>query len=1187
MKCRRSMSIFVASAMAASLLPAFPAVSYAAVTYSNDFSAYEVIEEYTFDSAPGESWSIGESATVADGVLAIKGTKGGAGPITTYTLPDINDGGVYDIIWNKVSTGSWFHVDLAKADGSTIKSMMIIQNAAGNNYNKSNQVSGISPQRVRIDTETGIWSAYTGGFEVSSGTSDPSDGYMLKFNSWDGTGTTHSLQDLMLTKAAEPKLEGWTLGDAADVEEGQLKIASSAGGAGPVTSFALPDINDGSVYEIKWDRSAASTASWFQVDLASADGTDIQSMMIIQNGAGNNYNKSNEISDASKHKLVIDTATGDWSAYAGELEVSSGTSDPANGYMLKFASWDGSSNYIDNFSLGEPVYEPEPTEAIIDEAYTFTEDFSNALDNSTASDKQAWDFRWQSGPVDYNGDTVQVIGADGWTSLEYYGSTLTKGGFTGQVDVCFDEGYGEAAIPTESCNLADIKFGSGNNGNARGAYFKYDAESNSITVLCQPEWGYDFYTGLEFGKWYTVRIEANLDIDLARVSIIDRESGAVIAEHETNFPDNVSYAYMQGLRNRITMVDNFVFACDPEPEYENTLHGYAPEDGVSHQNAAMKAYMADSYDSIASYAKGDAVRDYAVPVTFHWDAAEEGTVYTFEISENADMSEARAYETSRDYYDIYNLKLGTTYYWRALGSTNEAVSSFTTSSAAPRIMYASGVKNFRDLGGRTTADGKTVSQGKVYRSYCLDYYDSDTGEHEVYINDSGIDTMINELGIKSEIDLRSESSQKESVLGSGVSFYLRGMSYSGDIITGERSMIRSIFAIFANKDNYPIDFHCQIGTDRTGAIAYLLNGLLGVPKDELMRDYLFSNFCNVDQRLPEDIADKYVKTLDEYEGDTLQEKIYNWLNKEAGVTTAELDFIIAYLTGDEEAESPEFTYDVYQTFDDGNAAGWTGGAIENGAYKLTGNGKRVSYTLPDTIKSGKVESSVDLLFNNITGNGGDSVFLNMAWCESSVDQNPRKGWRFKYDNGNFDLQQHDNSWSVYDLNLPMDKWYTAISEIDLDEQIYTIRIRYKGSSEDLYSYSGVWNGEFGKLDMWVRVPDTDGYVLLDNFRISTGDEEQIPLPENANEIGLTESEGMLIANGYFDGAELTGKTYRVIFSEYNEDGKLIRVELSDAYTVTEGKNVFEYGIPMTENTENIYVFVWADGMIPICPAKGI
>lgn len=87
-------------------------------------------------------------------------------------------------------------------------------------------------------------------------------------------------------------------------------------------------------------------------------------------------------------------------------------------------------------------------------------------------------------------------------------------------------------------------------------------------------------------------------------------------------------------------------------------------------------------------------------------------------------------------------------------------------------------------------------------------------------------------------------------------------------------------------------FHCNIGTDRTGMIAYLINALLGVSDDNLHRDYLFSNFGNIGGKrnaggLEESV---YYKSVAEAEGDTLSEKAFNCL-VDFGVPAEQLDAI--------------------------------------------------------------------------------------------------------------------------------------------------------------------------------------------------------------------------------------------------------------------------------------------------------
>ncbi|NIY15095.1 MAG: hypothetical protein GWM98_09415, partial [Nitrospinaceae bacterium] len=46
-----------------------------------------------------------------------------------------------------------------------------------------------------------------------------------------------------------------------------------------------------------------------------------------------------------------------------------------------------------------------------------------------------------------------------------------------------------------------------------------------------------------------------------------------------------------------------------------------------------------------------------------------------------------------------------------------------------------------------------------------------------------------------------------------------------------------IFQVFADRENYPVLFHCVGGADRGGTVAFLLNGLLGKDREHLIRDF--------------------------------------------------------------------------------------------------------------------------------------------------------------------------------------------------------------------------------------------------------------------------------------------------------------------------------------------------------------
>ena len=104
----------------------------------------------------------------------------------------------------------------------------------------------------------------------------------------------------------------------------------------------------------------------------------------------------------------------------------------------------------------------------------------------------------------------------------------------------------------------------------------------------------------------------------------------------------------------------------------------------------------------------------------------------------------------------------------------------------------------------------------------------------------------------------------------------------------------SIFEILSDANNYPVTYHCAVGADRTGAITYLINGLLGVSKEDLRRDYTITNF-SYQSKFRAPVTDAYVEILDNYTGDTLEEKIYNYLVNEVEVPSENLDFIINYM----------------------------------------------------------------------------------------------------------------------------------------------------------------------------------------------------------------------------------------------------------------------------------------------------
>ena len=312
------------------------------------------------------------------------------------------------------------------------------------------------------------------------------------------------------------------------------------------------------------------------------------------------------------------------------------------------------------------------------------------------------------------------------------------------------------------------------------------------------------------------------------------------------------------------------------------------------------------------------------PIKLTWSG--KNTVFNINVYKNPDCelgSFVTTYRTDANSFDFYNDELNQPYYF--------FISSFTDLSLktevvkyepealtvpSPRNLYVEGVENIRDLGGwGKIVDGvytPYMKQGMIYRSGRFN--EDKANPVKVTVTSDGLYELKHHLRIKTEIDLRRSSTNEigsltSSPLGEDVNYYNLPMYYGGNnILTfkgtaskddyqyNNPAKIKEFFDILAVRDNYPIDFHCSIGKDRTGCMAYLIEGLLGFDQEIMYRDYMFTNYSQAGMcKLKDDIKDRYGKTLDSYEGETLQEKVYNYLNNVIGVSKENLDTIIDIL----------------------------------------------------------------------------------------------------------------------------------------------------------------------------------------------------------------------------------------------------------------------------------------------------
>lgn len=304
-------------------------------------------------------------------------------------------------------------------------------------------------------------------------------------------------------------------------------------------------------------------------------------------------------------------------------------------------------------------------------------------------------------------------------------------------------------------------------------------------------------------------------------------------------------------------------------------------DGADFHSDAQKKYLAGDVSLVSNYANG--TKELSIPdgITLSWTTEtkrETGELkgYVVSVSESEDFLGCETYATDTQSVCVDNLKVATKYYWKVRaeydnGTVESAPTVFSTVSTAPRnlkIAYYTEkgnpmyTTNARDIGGWESGEGR-VKQGLLFR----------TSNPRKQMNDA-----FSALHVKTEIDLRddSETTASASVL-SGVTYYHIPMTTSGNILLNNKESLPTVFELLAEEENYPMIFHCSIGTDRTGMVAYMLNAVLGVSEEDLLRDYLFSNFGLISSSRSESAPNSYKNEIMKANGETFAQKAENLL----------------------------------------------------------------------------------------------------------------------------------------------------------------------------------------------------------------------------------------------------------------------------------------------------------------------
>jgi protein-tyrosine phosphatase len=304
-------------------------------------------------------------------------------------------------------------------------------------------------------------------------------------------------------------------------------------------------------------------------------------------------------------------------------------------------------------------------------------------------------------------------------------------------------------------------------------------------------------------------------------------------------------------------------------------------------------------------------KDCGFPMVVKWKLNRDIKNQILYISTNklipiADTVTVKSYDIPCGISDfaVYNLIPNATYYYKVCGTDfdNNLIvikeGCFTTIGKV-HMLKIDGLKNVRDLGGWLTPNGK-IKYGLLFRGCELD----DTGVG-VELTHEGKKELFDRIRIKTDIDLRTDVGNTKSPIGALVDYncypiqpYDTGLK---DTIT--KGLIKSIFEKIEEKlsKSNAIYFHCQGGRDRTGTLAFLILGVLGVSESDIAKDYELTEFAyasykadnpNTSRKFAQYVSMvSYIKT---FNGVTFNDKIISYLLS-IGISQATINNIKSYM----------------------------------------------------------------------------------------------------------------------------------------------------------------------------------------------------------------------------------------------------------------------------------------------------
>ena len=352
----------------------------------------------------------------------------------------------------------------------------------------------------------------------------------------------------------------------------------------------------------------------------------------------------------------------------------------------------------------------------------------------------------------------------------------------------------------------------------------------------------------------------------------------------------------------------------------------------SQMGAAVRALSGS--EAVAWHQCPEAVRNYLSSVTY-----DPGDYSTSQID-----NYAPATAVVSNYRPIGKTLGGKTYYNQVPGVETPFAATGKAGTLKPLdfLRYIqTNTWNVRDLGG-WACDGGTVKYGKLFRGG--------------YVTSADRAVLVEQLGIQHELDLRgaNEGGLTASPLGGDVR-YTCAAAYAWYSLTPADAWKANLRCVFdAVTHNEPVYFHCAAGADRTGTLACVLEGLLGMSQSDIDKDYELTTFYSGSdtdanaRRRNEAEWSGLISALNGKSGSTFRDKCVTFA-AELGFTADEINaFRTAMIDGTPETVTPDIaTFAVTNTL--------SGAATDNAAVEAT---QYQPYTAQITAGDGKAIGSV-------------------------------------------------------------------------------------------------------------------------------------------------------------------------------------------------------------------------------------